>query len=105
MSDPYGLKIKYMNSDGQVFIGPNLVKQMCSMHSSGSAGQIKIYDLASAPEESDLPKCNIDIVSTGMFTFTMPEPGAMFENGMYIDLPNNTSVNVFFMDHRIGKVR
>lgn len=103
--DPYGIKIKYMNADGQVFTGSNLVKQMCTMHASGSTGQILIYDVATTPGGEDTPKCKVDIVGTGIFTFTIPEPGALFENGMYIDLPSNVTVNVFYMDSRIGKVR
>lgn len=103
--DPYGLKIQYMNADGQVFTGPNLVKQMCTMHSSGATGQILIYDLATAPSGGDVPKCKVDVTGTGLFTFTMPDPGALFEKGMYLDLPANVTVNVFYMDHRIGKVR
>lgn len=105
MPDPYGLMVQYMNADGQVFTGTKLVKQMCTMHSTGASGQIKMYDLATAPGEGDTPKCMIDIVGNGMYTIALPDPGALFEKGMYIDLPDSVTVNVFYLDHRLGKVR
>lgn len=105
MADPYGLAIKYMNADGQVFTGPKLVKQLCTMHSTGASGQILMYDKASAPGEGDVPKCKIDIVGTGMFTIAVPEPGALFDNGLYVDLPDNVTANFFYMDHRVGRVK
>lgn len=105
MPDPYGLMVQYMNADGQVFTGTKLVKQMCIMHSSGVTGQILMYDLATAPGGGDTPKCKVDIHGDGVITVPLPDPGALFEKGMYIDLPNNTTVNVFYTDHRLGKIR
>ena len=98
MTDRVGIKVVKLSADGQVTTKPAMLKAICTMHSSGATGTISFYDKASAPGEGDVAKCSIDVVATGVYPFYVPEPGAMFEKGIYADLPSNTSVNFFFTD-------
>lgn len=98
MTDRVGVKVVKMTADGQVTNKPALLKAICTMHSVGASGTISFYDKASAPGEGDTAKCSIDVVAVGVYPFYVPEPGALFEKGIYVDLPDNTSVNFFFAD-------
>lgn len=98
MTDRVGVKVVKRTTDGQVTDKPALLKAICTMHASGSTGTISFYDKASAPVEGDVAKCSIDVVAQGVYPFYVPEPGALFEKGIYVDLPANTSVNFFYTD-------
>jgi hypothetical protein len=98
MTDRVGVKVIKRTTDGVVTNKPCYLKAICTMHSTGASGTIKFYDLAGAPEEGDVEKCSIDVVAVGVYPFYVPEPGALFEKGLYVDLPANTSVNFFFVD-------
>ena len=98
MTDRVGVKVVKMTADGQVTNKPAMLKAICTMHASGASGTISFYDLATAPGEGDTAKCSIDVVAQGVYPFYVPEPGAMFEKGIYVDLPANTSVNFFYTD-------
>ena len=98
MTDRVGVKVLKLTADGQVTTKPALLKAICTMHSTGASGTISFYDKASAPVEGDVAKCSIDVVAHGVYPFYVPEPGALFEKGIYADLPANTSVNLFYTD-------
>ena len=93
--DPYGVKPKYLSGSGQVFEGRGLIKALCWMHSSGGSGQIKFYDRVGEPI-AELPDCVIDIVAVGNNTFHVPQPGILMVDGLYLEIPNNTTINVFY---------
>jgi hypothetical protein len=40
----------------------------------------------------------LKLTADGIYPFYVPEPGALFEKGIYADLPANTSVNLFYTD-------
>jgi hypothetical protein len=98
MTDRVATKVKYMNANGQAVTVPAYVKGICTMHSSGATGTIEFYDMVATPGGSDVPKCKIDIVAQGVYSVMIPEPGALFEKGVYMKVPANTSVNLFYKD-------
>lgn len=98
MPDRVETKVKRMTATGSAVANPCYVNAICSMHSSGSTGAMKFYDTAGTPGESDTAKCEVDIVGTGVFPFYIPDPGAMFKFGVYVKLPANVTINLFYKD-------
>ncbi len=94
--NPYGIIPSRLTADGQAFTGRALVKAICYMHSTGATGTIKFYNKVGAPGESDTPVCEIDIVGVGTNTFYVPEPGVLITEGLYVGVPSNTSLNIFY---------
>jgi hypothetical protein len=98
MTDRVGIKVVKLSADGQVTTKPAMLKAICTVHSENALGEIQFYDSAAAPGEGATPKCSIPVQDKGTFPFYVPEPGAMFEKGIYVDMPSNTSINFFFTD-------
>jgi hypothetical protein len=98
MTDRVGVKVVRLTADGQVSTKAAFLKAICTVHSENALGEIKFYDLAAAPGGSDTPKCTIPVQDKGTYPFYVPEPGALFEKGIYVDMPSNTSINFFFVD-------
>ncbi len=93
--NPYGIRVAYLSANGQVFEGRGLVKALCWMHSTGGTGQLKFYDRVGAPT-AEVPNCRIDIVAVGNNTFNLPDPGILLVDGLYLEVPSNTTINVFY---------
>ena len=98
--DPFGIAFKYLTVSGLVSDQPIAVKAIYSMHAEGATGSIKFYNLGRAPLVGELSVGQIDIVGKGTETFTIPERGALFDKGLYMELPAAVSVNVFYKDAR-----
>ena len=98
--DPFGIAFKYLSASGLVSDKPIAVKAVYSMHGDGAAGAIKFYNLGRAPLEGELSVGQIDVVVKGTDTFTVPEHGALFDKGLYIQMPADVTLNVFYKDAR-----
>jgi len=94
--NPYGIFPKRLAANGQAFTGRALVKAICYMHSTGSSGTFKFYNKVGAPGQGDVPVCEIDIVGVGTNTFYVPEPGVLITEGLYVEVPASTSINIFY---------
>lgn len=93
--DPYGIRPARLTADGQAFTGRALVKAICWAKQSGASGSFKFYNRVGAPD-GDTPVCEIDVVGTGTSTFYVPEPGVLITEGLYVEVPANTSANFFY---------
>lgn len=98
--NPFGIKFQYLAASGLVSDVPVAVKAVYSMHSTGAAGSIKFYNLPRAPLEGEQSVGQIDITGQGSETFTVPEYGALFDKGLYIEVPAAVTINVFYKDAR-----
>jgi hypothetical protein len=98
MTDRVGVKVLKLTANGQVTTKPALLKAICTMHGENAEGTISFYDKASAPGEGDVAKCSVDVITKGVYPFYVPEPGALFEKGIYAVVPDNSSVNFFYTD-------
>lgn len=94
--NPYGIAVTRLTANGQAFTGRGLVKALCWAKSSGASGVIKFHNRVGAPGQGDTPVCEIDIVGTGTTTFNLPEPGVLLTEGLYVEIPNNVSINFFY---------
>ena len=101
--NPYGLQVKYLAASGLVSGTPAAIKAVYTMHSSSEAGAVKFYNLNVAPTVEDVPVGQIDIGHQGSDTFTIPEYGVLFDKGIYVVLPANVTINVFYKDARYAQ--
>jgi hypothetical protein len=102
MSDIISVQVKYLSANGSVTTRACLVKAICTMHGEGGTGAVEFFDTAGTPDESAVAKCRIDVVGKGVFSMDIPEPGALFANGLYVKVPSSSSINVFFKDANYG---
>lgn len=98
--DPFGIMFKYLTASGQVSTTPIAVKAVYTMHSSGTAGSVKFYNISGTPGVGDVSVGQIDLTHQGSETFTVPEHGALFDKGCYLEIPADTTINVFYKDAR-----
>ena len=62
-------------------------------HSSGSSGDVVIYDNAAAASGDEVLK--IDEKAAGLFGMEIPGDGILFYNGLYATIPANTTLTLF----------
>ena len=62
-------------------------------HSSGSSGDVIIYDNASAASGTEV--LEIDEKTAGLFGMELPGDGILFYNGLYATLPANITLTLF----------
>jgi hypothetical protein len=98
MTDRVGVKVLRLTASGQISTVAAFLKAICTIHNENAEGLIQFYDSAAAPAEGATPKCVIPVIDKGTYPFYVPEPGALFEKGIYVTLPANTSVNFFYTD-------
>jgi hypothetical protein len=98
MTDRVGVKVVRLTASGQISTVAAFLKAICTIHTANALGLIEFYDSATAPAEGATPKCSIPAIDKGTYPFYVPEPGALFEKGIYVVLPADTSVNFFFTD-------
>lgn len=93
--DPYGIRVAQLSADGMAFVGNNLIRKVMVMHSGGSDAVVKFYDLAAAPSGGE-SFYSINAYGKGVTQIDMPDPGVEFYLGMYIDLPTDCVVTVWY---------
>lgn len=62
-------------------------------HDSGTSGNVILYDNDSAASGSVV--LEVDEKSIGTFGMQIPGDGIIFQDGLYVTLPANTSITVF----------
>jgi hypothetical protein len=77
------VKAKQLTASGLVTGKRALFKQLLIHHSGGGDTQIQFYDLTAAPVGGE-SHYSFDVYGKGMFILPIPEPGVLFDDGIYI---------------------
>jgi hypothetical protein len=88
------VKATHLDADGVVYAGPTRVKGY-AFTSGGTAGEIIFYDNASAASGTTRLTINIS-TNQAPGSMTIPGEGIKFDNGVYVDIPANAHITVFY---------
>ena len=88
------VKATHLDADGVVFAGPTRVKGY-SISSGGTAGEILFYDNASAASGTVRLTLNIS-TNQALDSLAIPGEGIKFDNGVYVDMPANAHLTVYY---------
>jgi hypothetical protein len=77
------VKAAQLTASGLVTGKRALFKQLLVHHSGGGDTEIKFYDLTAAPVGGE-PYYDFDVYGKGMFVLPIPEPGVLFDDGIYV---------------------
>jgi hypothetical protein len=94
--DPHGVKAIQVTADGLAITGRFYLRQVCVIHKGSADVDVNLYDQLTAPSGGDVPHCQIPALGKGVNTIPIPAPGMMFFTGVYVDLPANTSIVLFY---------
>lgn len=83
----------HLHASGSLANCRGRLKGFISNHKTGATGDITIYDNASAA--SGTVVLEVDESVAGHLSYEIPGDGIIFENGLYVSLPANTSMTVF----------
>ena len=88
------VKAGHLNADGVIFAGPCRVKGY-QIAPGGTAGEIYFYDNASAA--SGTIRLTFDItINAAIISTLIPGEGIKFDNGVYVDMPADAAITVFY---------
>ena len=68
-------------------------RKLFVQHAGGGDEEIRFYDLGAAPEGGE-PYYSFWAFGKGNFTLEMPDEGVIFQNGVYVALPEGSYVTV-----------
>ena len=88
-----GIQAAQQSVSGLVTTQRARYKKLFVQHSGGGDEEIRFYDLDSAPTGGE-PYYSFWAYGRGNFTLEMPEEGVIFQNGIYVQLPEGSSVTV-----------
>jgi hypothetical protein len=88
------VKATHLDADGVVFAGPCRVKGY-SLSPGGTAGELIFYDNASAASGTVRLTLNIS-TNQSLDSLALPGEGIKFDNGVYVDLPTNAHITVYY---------
>ena len=95
MGMQYDVLAVHADGDVQAVIGPLRVKGY-QIASGGTAGEIKFFDTA-ANSATGTERLTINItVNTAVISTLVPGEGIRFTDGLYLDLPTNAAITVFY---------
>jgi hypothetical protein len=84
---------KHLHASGSLADCRGRFKGFVVTHGSGASGNILLYDNAAAASGDIV--LEIDEKPTGTFGMEIPGDGIIFQNGLFVSLPSNTSLTVF----------
>jgi hypothetical protein len=84
---------KHLHASGVLANCRGRLKGFIVNHDSGTSGNIILYDNDSAASGDVVME--VDEKGAGTFGMTVPGDGIIFDNGLYVSLPANTSITVF----------
>jgi hypothetical protein len=84
---------KHLHASGILANCRGRLKGFMVNHDSGTSGNIILYDNDSAASGDVVME--VDEKGAGTFGMTVPGDGIIFDNGLYVSLPANTSITVF----------
>ena len=88
------VKATHLDADGVVYAGPTRVRGY-QIGPGGTAGEIIFYDNASAASGTARLTLNIT-TNTACIATLIPGEGIRFDNGVYVDMPANAHLTVFY---------
>jgi len=88
------VKMTHLEASGVVFAGPTRVKGY-SVSSGGTAGEIEFYDNASAASGTKRLILNIS-TNLALDSLALPGEGIKFNTGVYVSLPANAHLTVYY---------
>jgi hypothetical protein len=88
------VKATHLDADGVVYAGPTRVRGY-QIGPGGTAGEIIFYDNASAASGTARLTLNIT-TNTACIATIIPGEGIRFDNGVYVDMPANAHLTVFY---------
>jgi hypothetical protein len=95
MGMQYDVKAAHADADTQLIIGPIRIKGY-QLASGATAGEIIFYDTA-ANSATGTERLKINITTnTAVISTLIPGEGIRFDNGVYVNLPANAAVTVFY---------
>ena len=84
---------KHLHASGVLANCRGRLKGFIVNHTSGATGNIILYDNDSTASGDVV--LEIDEKGTGTFDMNIPGDGIIFDSGLYVSLPGNTSITVF----------
>jgi hypothetical protein len=89
------VKMAHLNANGTVFASTTRVKGY-QLAPGGTAGQINFYDTASNTA-TGTQRLQLDTtVNTAVISTLIPGEGIRFDNGVFVTLPANAAITVFY---------
>ena len=88
------VKATHLDASGVIFAGPTRVKGY-SISPGGTAGDVEFYDNASAASGTIRLTLNIS-TNQALDSLSIPGEGIKFNNGVYVSLPTNAHLTVFY---------
>ena len=88
------VKSAHRDSSGVVYVGRTRVKGY-QIASGGTAGEIQFWDNATTNSGTEAITLNIT-TNTAVIATLIPGEGVLFQNGVYIVLPANAAITVFY---------
>jgi hypothetical protein len=84
----------HLDASGVIYAGPTRVRGY-QIGPGGTAGEIMFYDNASAASGTNRLTLNIT-TNTACIATLIPGEGVKFDNGVYVTLPTNAHITVFY---------
>jgi hypothetical protein len=88
------VKAAHIDASGVIFAGPTRVRGY-QISPGGTAGELQFYDNATT-NSGRIPMTLQITTATTMFSGVIPGEGVRFDNGVYVVLPLNASLTVFY---------
>lgn len=88
------VKSTHLDASGVIFAGPTRVKGY-SISPGGTAGEVDFYDNASAASGTKLLTLNVS-TNQALDSLSIPGEGIKFSNGVYVSMPANTHLTVYY---------
>jgi hypothetical protein len=90
------IKAVQLTASGLVVEKRALFKQVLVFASTNNDHIIEFHDRTTAPSNGD-PHYHFDTFGKGVFNVPMPEPGVLFDDGIYVVMPaTGVTVTVFY---------
>ena len=95
MTIQFDVKAAHADANSQVISGPVRIKGY-QLASGGTAGEIDFYDTAAnSATGTQALKVNIT-TNTAVISTLLPGDGIRFNSGVYVTLPANAAVTIFY---------
>lgn len=88
------VKAAHIDANGVIFAGPTRIKGY-SVSSGGTAGEIEFYDNPSAASGTVRLILNIS-TNQALDSLAIPGEGIRFDTGVYVTLPANAHLTVYY---------
>jgi hypothetical protein len=88
------VKAGHKDASGVIFVGRTRVKGY-QVAPGGTAGEIQFWDNATSNTGTESITLNLT-VNTAIISTLIPGEGVLFQNGVYVVLPANASITVFY---------